>query len=95
MGGGVYIMTNAPHGTLYIGVTADLAARVFAHREGSGSEFCRKHGLISLVYTERHETITDAIARERAMKRWKRQWKLQLIRRDNPDWLDLFEMING
>ena len=88
-------MTNAPHGTLYIGVTADLAARVFAHREGSGSEFCRKHGLISLVYTERHETITDAIARERAMKRWKRQWKLQLIRRDNPDWLDLFEMING
>jgi putative endonuclease len=95
MGGGVYIMTNAPHGTLYIGVTADLAARVFAHREGSGSEFCRKHGLTRLVYTERHETITDAIARERAMKRWKRQWKLQLIRRDNPDWLDLFEMING
>ena len=88
-------MTNAPHGTLYIGVTADLAARVFAHREGSGSEFCRKHGLTRLVYTERHETITDAIARERAMKRWKRQWKLQLIRRDNPDWLDLFEMING
>jgi putative endonuclease len=95
MGGGVYIMTNAPHGTLYIGVTADLAPRVFAHREGSGSEVCRKHGLIRLVYTERHETITDAIARERAMKRWKRQWKLQLIRRDNPDWLDLFEMING
>ena len=95
MGGGVYIMTNAPHGTLYIGVTTDLAARVFAHREGIGSEFCRKHGLIRLVYTERHETITDAIARERAMKRWKRQWKLQLIRRDNPDWLDLFEMING
>jgi putative endonuclease len=95
MGGGVYIMTNAPHGTLYIGVTADLAARVFAHREGSGSEFCRKHGLTRLVYTERHKTITDAIAREMAMKRWKRQWKLKLIRKDNPDWLDLFEMING
>ena len=95
MGGGVYIMTNAPHGTLYIGVTADLAARVFVHREGSGSEFCRKHGLTRLVYTERHETITDAIAREMAMKRWKRQWKLKLIRKDNPDWLDLFEMING
>lgn len=95
MGGGVYIMTNAPHGTLYIGVTADLAARVFAHRERSGSEFCRKHGLTWLVYTERHETITDAIAREKAMKRWKRQWKLKLIRRDNPDWLDLFELING
>jgi putative endonuclease len=86
MGGGVYIMTNAPHGTLYIGVTADLAARVFAHREGSGSEFCRKHGLTRLVYTERHETITDAIAREKAMKRWKSQWKLKLIRMDDPDW---------
>jgi putative endonuclease len=95
MGGGVYIMTNAPHGTLYIGVTADLAARVFAHREGSGSEFCRKHGLTRLVYTERHETITDAIAREKAMKRWKSQWKLKLIRMDDPDWLDLFDMING
>ena len=95
MGGWVYIMTNAPHGTLYIGVTADIAARVFAHREGSGSEFCRKHGLTRLVYSERHESITDAIAREKAMKRWKRQWKLKLIRKDNPDWLDLFEMING
>lgn len=95
MGGWVYIMTNVPHGTLYIGVTADLAARVFAHREGSGSVFCRKHGLTRLVYAERHETITDAIAREKAMKRWKRQWKLKLIRRDNPDWVDLFETING
>ncbi|MFN9497371.1 MAG: GIY-YIG nuclease family protein [Erythrobacteraceae bacterium] len=88
-------MMNAPRDTLYIGVTADLAARVFAHREGSGSEFCRKHGLTRLVYTERHETITDAISRKKAMKRWKRHWKLKLIRKDNPDWLDLFEMING
>lgn len=95
MGGWVYIMTNAPHGTLYIGVTSDLAARVFAHREGTGSEFCRKHGLIRLVYAERHEAITDAIAREKAMKKWKRQWKLRLIREGNPDWLDLFETING
>lgn len=95
MGGWVYIMANGPHGTLYIGVTADLAARVFAHREGRGSEFCRKYGLTRLVYAERHEAITDAIAREKAMKRWKRQWKLKLIRQNNPDWLDLFETING
>ncbi len=95
MGGWVYIMTNAPHGTLYIGVTSDLAARVIAHREARGSEFCRKHGLTLLVYAERHETITDAIAREKAMKKWKRQWKLRLIRQGNPDWLDLFETING
>lgn len=95
MGGWVYIMTNAPHGTLYIGVTADLAARVFAHREGKGSVFCRKHGLTRLVHAAWHDTILDAIAREKAMKRWKRQWKLKLIRRDNPDWCDLFETING
>jgi putative endonuclease len=95
MGGWVYIMTNGPHGTLYIGVTADLAARVFAHREGRGSEFCRKHSLTRLVYAERHEAITDAITREKAMKKWKRQWKLRLIRQDNPDWLDLFETINA
>jgi len=95
MGGWVYIMTNGPHGTLYIGVTSDLAARVYAHREGRGSAFCRKHGLIRLVHAERHETITDAIIREKAMKKWKRQWKLRLIREANPHWLDLFETING
>lgn len=94
-GGWVYIMTNAPHGTLYIGVTADLAARVHAHRNGRGSEFCRKHGLIRLVYVEEHGTIDEAIVREKAMKRWKRQWKLRLIRRDNPDWNDLFDLINA
>ena len=92
-GGWVYIMTNGPHGTLYIGVTSDIAARVYAHREGRGSEFCRKHGLNRLVYAEQCENIHDAIVREKAMKRWKRQWKLRLIRRDNPDWCDLFETI--
>nr|WP_282098622.1 GIY-YIG nuclease family protein [Qipengyuania proteolytica] len=93
MGGWVYIMTNAPHGTLYIGVTSDIVARVYAHREGRGSEFCRRHGLTRLVYAEHFDEIDDAIAREKAMKRWKRQWKLKLIRRDNPDWNDLFETI--
>jgi putative endonuclease len=94
-GGWVYIMSNAPHGTLYIGVTADLAARITAHREGRGAEFCREHGLTRLVYVERHETIEDAISREKAMKRWKRQWKLKLIRQQNPEWQDLFELINA
>lgn len=95
MGGWVYIMTNAPHGTLYIGVTADLAGRVSAHREGRGSHFCRKHGLTRLVYIEPYDEIEIAIRREKAMKRWKRQWKLKLIRRNNPDWIDLFETINA
>lgn len=94
-GGWVYIMTNSPHGTLYIGVTADLAARIAAHREGRGSDFCRKWGLTRLVCIEHYDRIEDAIAREKAMKRWKRQWKLKLIRRDNPDWNDLFETINA
>ncbi|QUL39311.1 GIY-YIG nuclease family protein [Erythrobacter sp. JK5] len=95
MGGWVYIMTNGPHGTLYIGVTSDLVSRIAAYREGRGSEFCRKHGLTRLVYVERYERIDDAISREKAMKRWKRQWKLKLIRRDNPDWNDLFETVNA
>ncbi len=95
MGGWVYIMTNGPHGTLYIGVTADLPARICQHREGTGSQFCRKHGLTRLVYGEHFDRIVDAIAREKAMKRWKRAWKLKLICRDNPHWNDLFEHIMG
>jgi len=95
MGGWVYIMTNGPHGTLYIGVTANLAARIHQHRIGQGSEFCRKHGLTRLVYVERHERIDEAIAREKAMKRWKRTWKLRLVREANPYWEDLFARINA
>jgi putative endonuclease len=90
-GGWVYIMTNAAHGTLYIGVTADLAARVTQHRSGQGSEFCREHGLTRLVYAEPHDRIEDAIVREKAMKAWHRQWKLRLIRQHNPDWRDLYD----
>lgn len=92
-GGWVYIMTNGPHGTLYIGVTAHLPARITQHRAGRGSEFCREHGLTRLAYVERYEDIRDAIAREKAMKRWKRQWKVDLICRQNPHWRDLFEDI--
>lgn len=95
MGGWVYIMTNAPHGTLYIGVTSDIAARMSQHRNGIGSEFCRKYGLTSLVFVEAYPTIEEAIQREKAMKRWKRQWKLKLIRKANPNWNDLFENLNA
>jgi len=95
MGGWIYIMSKGAHGTLYIGVTANIASRIHRHREGQGSEFCGKYGLNQLVYVERHERIEDAIAREKAMKRWKRAWKLRLIRQMNPHWLDLFEQINA
>lgn len=94
MAGWVYIMTNAPHGTLYIGVTADLPARIYQHRSGQGSEFCRKHALTRLVYTEPYDDIVQAITREKAMKKWKRAWKLKLICQANPHWNDLFEHIH-
>jgi putative endonuclease len=92
-GGWVYIMTNRPFGTLYIGVTRDIASRVWRHRTGTGSEFCRQHGLNRLVYAERHDRIEDAIWREKAMKAWKRNWKLRQIMDQNPDWRDLFDAL--
>lgn len=92
-GGWVYITTNGAHGTLYIDVTSNLAARVTQHRDGRGSEFCAQYGLTRLAYAERHADIRDAIAREKAMKKWKRQWKLRLICQQNPHWRDLYEDI--
>ena len=92
-GGWVYIMTNAPHGTLYVGVTANLPARIVQHRSGEGSAFCRRYGLTRLVYCEPYGRIEGAIAREKAMKAWKRAWKVRLIEQANPAWDDLFEHI--
>ncbi|MGJ3625843.1 GIY-YIG nuclease family protein [Sphingomonas sp. MMS24-JH45] len=82
--GYVYVMTNAPSGTLYVGVTSAIAARVAQHRAGTGSDFCRDHRLTRLVYVEPYATITEAIAREKQLKAWQRSWKLNLIGRHNP-----------
>lgn len=92
-GGYTYILTNKPRGVLYIGVTSDLAARMMQHREGKGSAFARKYGLKTLVLIEHHRTIEEAIAREKALKAWKRDWKIELIKKANPDWRDLFDDI--
>ncbi len=92
-GGYVYIMTNGTSGTLYIGVTADIAARTTQHRDGKGSEFCKRHGLKRLVYVEHHDRIEDAIRREKMLKAWKRDWKLDLIEKTNPEWTDLYRVI--
>ena len=92
-GGYTYIMTNKAHGVLYIGVTADLAARVLQHRNGTGSTFCKKYGLTRLVLAEPHDNITLAIAREKALKAWKREWKIRLIEESNPDWCDLSDLL--
>ena len=82
-------MTNHPNGTLYIGVTNDLARRVSEHRTGTGSRSAKRYYLKRLVYAERHEDIRNAIQRETSLKRWPRAWKMPLIVSQNPDWRDL------
>lgn len=94
-GGYVYMMSERYRGTIYTGVTANLPARVVQHREGRGSEFCAAYGLTRLVYMERHERIDEAIMREKAIKKWRRGWKIDLIESMNPDWDDLFDILNG
>ena len=89
-GGWVYMMADRYRGTLYVGVTSDLALRISQHREGTGSDFCARYGLKRLVWAERCDSITDAIAHEKRLKRWRRQWKFALIEKANPQWDDLF-----
>ena len=92
-GGWVYILTNRPNGTLYVGVTADLARRVHEYREGTIEGFTKRYRLTRLVHAEHHEDIRDAIQREKAIKGWRRAWKVRLIRESNPDWNDLFDTL--
>ena len=94
-GGWVYIMTNKPGGVIYIGVAADIVARVGQHRAGTGSKDCRLYNLKQLIHAEFHPTIDEAIRREKAMKEWHRPWKVRLIEEGNPAWADLWETING
>lgn len=82
-------MTNRPRGVLYVGVTSDLANRIHQHKTGLGSDFCKRYKLTRLVLAEQHETILEAIAREKALKAWQRAWKIRLIEESNPDWSDL------
>ncbi|HEX7777141.1 MAG TPA: GIY-YIG nuclease family protein [Parvibaculum sp.] len=90
----VYIVTNRKHGTLYIGVTNDIARRISEHRAGTGSQFTKRYGLRRLIYAEPYADVRDAIAREKAMKEWKRAWKIELIERANPEWADLYNELN-
>jgi len=92
-GGWVYIMADRYRGTMYVGVTANLAARIYQHRQGIGSDYCDKHGLHCLVWADHGETIEACIAHEKRMKRWHRAWKFELIERTNPEWLDLYETL--
>jgi len=87
----VYILTNRRYGVLYIGLTNDLQRRMFQHRSKAVPGFTREHGVIRLVYFEEYPSITEARARERSLKRWRRDWKLKLIDNFNPEWRDLAE----
>jgi putative endonuclease len=93
LGGWVYIMTNKPNGTLYIGVTSDLPRRAWQHREGLIEGFTKRYGLTRLVFFERHDDIRMAIRREKNLKRWPRGWKIRLIVAANPGWDDLYDRL--
>jgi putative endonuclease len=90
----VYMMTNRRHGTLYVGVTSDLITRVVQHIDGTIPGFTATYGLKRLVWYEPHELIVEAIKREKSIKKYKREWKLNLIEQTNPHWDDLFEQLH-
>ena len=85
----VYILASQPYGTLYIGVTSDLIARLWQHRSGEAEGFTSRYGVHRLVRFEQFPTMHDAISREKQLKRWHRQWKIHLIESENRDWHDL------
>jgi putative endonuclease len=94
-GGYVYIMTNKLQGTLYVGVTNDLARRAYEHREGLIDRFTKQYALKRLVFYEHHDDIRNAIQREKNLKHWPRLWNLALIQELNPEWADLYEALNS
>jgi len=85
----VYILATGKHGTLYIGVTSDLMGRLHQHREGLIEGFTSRYGVIHLVRFEMFDDMASAIVREKQLKKWNRDWKLNLIESDNPEWVDL------
>lgn len=85
----VYILASQHYGTLYIGVTSDLIARLYQHRSGQVKGFTARHRVHRLVRFEQFETMNDAILREKQLKRWHRGWKISLIESENPQWVDL------
>jgi len=88
-GGYTYLLASGRNGTLYIGVTSRLDARLFQHHTYSAKSFTGKYQVNQLVWYEQHDTIESAIAREKQLKKWNRAWKIALIEKDNPEWRDL------
>ncbi len=92
-GGWVYLMADRYRGTMYVGVTAHLHARIAQHRNGECSNFCRRYGLDRLVWAEHGDSIAACIAHEKRLKRWRREWKFALVEKANPDWRDLSDAV--
>ena len=90
-----YMLASKTRGTLYIGVTNGIIARVEQHRRGTGSKFTQKYNVHWLVWFQEYSVITEAIQREKTMKDWPRQWKINLIERTNPHWEDLYPSLPG
>ncbi len=90
----LYILTNKPQGVLYTGVTSSLPRRIDQHRRGEGAAFARRYNLTRVVLAEFYPTMLEAIACEKAIKEWRRAWKIELIEAANPEWLDLYERLN-
>ena len=86
----VYLLASRPRGTLYVGVTSDLIKRVWQHKQHVVDGFTSRYGVTTLVWFERHETMDSAIQREKAIKRWRRVWKIELVEGVNPGWRDLY-----
>ncbi len=93
-GAWLYMMTNRPNGTLYVGTTVNLPRRAWEHREGVIEGFTKKYGLKRLVYFEEHHTLFAARQRENNIKHWSRAWKVGLILDRNPGWADLYHLLN-
>ena len=87
----VYILASAPYGTLYIGVTTDIVKRTWQHKGDFLECFTKAYGVHTLVWYEIHSELMSAVAREKQMKKWRREWKIALIQRENPRWLDLYD----
>ena len=87
----VYILASKRNGTLYVGVTNDIVRRAWEHKSGAFNGFAKRYNVHQLVHVEFHETMPDAIVREKQIKKWRRAWKVELIERGNPEWRDLYE----
>jgi len=89
----VYMMASERNGTFYIGVTSDLIARVWQHKNNVADGFTKKYAVHQLIWYETHESMESAILREKSLKKWNRIWKLRLIEQMNPEWQDLYDQL--